>query len=208
MKHLLRMFPKLGLSYRVDKFMKDSFDMIDRNDVPFSQDVEANLKLVLTEEEQKNASLVDEIKRDMVRCFLLYGMIPEEYFLYDCRHEPESYLKTILSYGQKDDYCNRNGWKKYGKAGWKIMGELSDKWSFYNMAKPYFKRDVCRVDSEADIKEIEKFCEKHSRFIAKPRFRANGIGVHVVDLQKSDKSISELIDYYCNLFQRISISIT
>ena len=75
--HLLKRFPKFGLGFRIDKFMKDSFDKIDRNGVPFSEDVESSLKLVLTEEERKNAAIVDEIKRDMVRCFLLYGMIPE-----------------------------------------------------------------------------------------------------------------------------------
>ena len=76
-----------------------------------------------------------------------------------CRHEPESYIKTLLSYGQKDDYCNQSG-LKYGKQGWKIMAELTDKWSFYNMAKPFFKRDVCRVDAEADVnfvKDIANF---------------------------------------------------
>ena len=197
--HLLKRFPKFGLGFRIDKFMKDSFDKIDRNGVPFSEDVESSLKLVLTEEERKNAALVDEIKRDMVRCFLLYGMIPEEYFLYDCRHEPESYIKTLLSYEKKDECCNQSGWERYGKPGWKIIAELSDKWSFYNMAKPYFKRDVCRVDSEADVEEIERFCQKHKRFIAKPRFKANGIGVHVVDMEKFKGGFAELFDHYKRL---------
>ena len=90
-----------------------------------------------------------------------------------------------MSYGQKDDYCNQSG-LKYGKQGWKIMAELTDKWSFYNMAKPFFKRDVCRVDAEADVEEIERFCKKHDRFIAKPRSRANGIGVHIVDMSREE----------------------
>ena len=114
--------------------MKHSMHKNDRNEVPFIEDVESSLKLVLTEEELKNPKLVEKTKRDMVRCYLLYGLIPEEYFLYDCRHESESYIKTLLSYGQKDEYCNQSGLKNYGKPGWKIMAELTDKWSFYKMA--------------------------------------------------------------------------
>ena len=70
---LIKRFPKFGLSFRIDKFMKKSFDKNDRNGVPFSEDVDANLKLVLTDEERKNARLVEKIKRDMVKCYLLYG---------------------------------------------------------------------------------------------------------------------------------------
>ena len=196
---LLKRFPQLGLGLRIDKFMRKSYHKKDRNEIPFSEDVEASLKLVLTDEEQKDSGLVEKIKRDMVKCYLLYGMIPEEYFLYDCRHESDSYIKTILSYEQKDFYCNEVGLKKYGKAGWKIMAELTDKWSFYNMAKPFFKRDVCRVDDKADVDEIKKFCDKHGRFIAKPRFKANGIGVHIVKLEDYKGGVAELIKHYTQL---------
>ena len=196
---LLKTFPKLGLGFRIDRFMKHSMHKNDRNEVPFIEDVESSLKLVLTEEELKNPKLVEKTKRDMVRCYLLYGMIPEEYFLYDCRHESESYIKTLLSYGQKDEYCNQSGLKNYGKPGWKIMAELTDKWAFYKMAKPFFKRDVCRVDAKADVKEIEKFCGKHNRFIAKPRFRANGIGVHIVDMSTVKGGYAELLEHYKQL---------
>lgn len=196
---LLKTFPKLGLGFRIDRFMKRSMHKNDRNEVPFIEDVESSLKLVLTEEELKNPKLVEKTKRDMVRCYLLYGLIPEEYFLYDCRHESESYIKTLLSYGQKDEYCNQSGLKNYGKPGWKIMAELTDKWSFYKMAKPFFKRDVCRVDAKADVEEIEKFCEKHNRFIAKPRFRANGIGVHIVDMSTVKGGCLELLEHYKQL---------
>ena len=183
----------------MNKFTKKSFHKNDRNGVPFSEDVESTLKLVLADEERKDSSLVEKTKRDMVRCFLLYGMIPEEYFLYGCRHESESYLKTILSYEQKDSCCNEVGLKKYGKPGWKIMAELGDKWSFYNMAKPFFKRDVCRADSKADVGEIKNFCEKHNRLVAKPRFKANGIGVHIVTLEEYKGEVDELIKHYTQL---------
>ena len=194
----LEAFPKFGLRFRIDKFMRNSYDKDDRNGVPFREDVEACLKLVLSDEERKNVGLVEKTKRDMVRCFLVYGMIPEEYFLFDCRHESESYLKTILSYEQKDKYCNQAGWK-CGKPGWKIKAELSDKWSFYNLAKPFFKRDVCRVDGKADTAEIEKFCQKHTRFVVKPRSKANGIGVHIVDMNDYKGNVEELFRHYIQL---------
>ena len=50
---LLKKFPKLGLSLRIDKFMKSSINKIDRNGVSFGEDIDSNLKLVLTEEERR-----------------------------------------------------------------------------------------------------------------------------------------------------------
>ena len=49
---LLKKYPKFGLGFRINRFMKNSIHKIDRNEVPFSEDVESSLKLVLTEEER------------------------------------------------------------------------------------------------------------------------------------------------------------
>lgn len=192
----MKVFPKLELSYRIDKFLENSFDSEDWNGVPFSKDYGENIRLILSEEEQKDAKLVESIKRDMVKYYLLYGITPDEFLLYDCRNKSEKYVKTILSRCYKDKCCFNNGKEEFGKSGGEIIAELKDKWMFYNMAKPFFKRAVCRVDADADFAELEDFCAKHRRFIAKPRFASSGIGVHVVDLQSNMMGSKELFEYY------------
>ena len=66
------------------------------------------------------------------------------------------------------------------------------------MAKPYFKRDVCKVDYE-DYNSVKTFCEKHKKFIAKPRNSSCGIGVHSVDMGNFDNDVKKVFDYYNNL---------
>ena len=81
--------------------------------------------------------------------------------------------------------------------------QLKDKWQFYNLAKPYFKRDVCRVEMDSDLAGIEAFCSKHRRFIAKPRFSSSGIGVHVIDLDNDTSIINKDAKSLLEHFQKI-----
>lgn len=191
-------FPRLGLNYRMNRFLRKRMNEKDHNGIPFAKDAEDVMKTFLTQSELEDEVFVNRIKKDMVRCYLLYGLTPDEYFLHDCRHADDEYLKTILSRNYKDSLCNFSAIKTFSNPH-KVSGELRDKWVFYQLAKPFFKRDVCKVDKTVKLSEIEDFCEKHTRFIAKPRKSSSGIGVHIVDLNQIKRSCAELLNYYCNL---------
>lgn len=109
-------------------------------------------------------------------------------------HKDEAFRKNILSRHLKDkcciDYLGKD-WKLY-------FNQLKDKWSFYELAKPYFKRDVCKVTDE-DWNSVKEFCEKHKKFIAKPRSSSCGIGVHSVDMERFDNDVKKVFEYYKNL---------
>lgn len=191
-------FPKLCLSCRIKHFLKKRYKDKDANGIPFCDDANENMKTFLSEMELADKDLIEKIKYDMVRCYLLYGITPDEYFLHNCRQESEDYLKTILSRCYKQGICHLTA-IKHLQSDNKIASELTDKWRFYQLAKPYFKRDVCRVDKNTSLSEVEEFCGKHNRFIVKPRLASCGIGVHIVDLQKVEGGIVELMNHYINL---------
>ena len=189
-RFVVNVFPSLGLNYRINHFTKKTWNTIDYNGIPFSKDADENINTFLTREERENPALVEKIKRDMVKVYLLYGLTPDEFFLHDCRHASKEYIDSLLSRQRKDQIILKTGVS---------IKDLKDKWTFYQMAKDFFKRDACRVDDEADIRDIEIFIKKHNRFIAKPRFASCGIGVHVIDLQKEPMTANSLLEHYQRL---------
>lgn len=190
--------PKLFLKLRIKRFIKRRYTLVDANGIPFCDDVSENMKTFLTEDEVSNKEVVEKLKVDMVKCYLLYGITPDEYFLHNCCNESDDYLKTILSRCYKQGFCRWIAMTHF-QSDKKIASELTDKWRFYQLAKPFFKRDVCRVDKDAKLSDVEDFCNKHSRFIAKPRLASCGIGVHIVDMQSINGGATELLNHYKNL---------
>ena len=169
--------PERCINFRTRRFLKNKMHEEDPNKKPFIEDFEENCKISLSEEEWNDKKLVSELKEDCVRCFLLYEITPDEYFMHDFRHKPEEYRRSILSRWRKTEIC----WYGMGKEARKYSNQLNDKWIFYTMAKDFFKREVHKVSKES-FEELVDFCEKHPRFVAKPRNSSCGIGVQIVDV--------------------------
>lgn len=185
-------FPYFAIKSRTKRFEKRKLDQKNHNGIVFREDINNNFQTFLTKEELADKAYVEKITDDIVSCYILYGIAPDEYFLHDFRNKSKSYRETILSRKRKDDlYC-----KYLGRDTRKYFMQLKDKWQFYNLTKKYFKRDVCRVELDSDLPAIEEFCQKHKRFIAKPTLASSGIGVHIVDLQKEPRDAKNLLEYY------------
>ena len=188
-------YPYFAINFRTWFFVKTRLGKINHNGKIFRDDIAENFSTFLTNEELSDKSYTDNLTKDLVRCYIVYGITPDEYFMHDFRHKDDEYRMSILSRKRKDDiYC-----RYLGRDLYKYFMELKDKWKFYELTKPYFKRDVCRVENDSDLSSIEYFCRKHSRFIAKPRLASSGIGVHVVDLQTTPKTAKELLEHYQKL---------
>ncbi len=190
---ILSYFPEFLLHYRTRRFMANKMDSLDHNGLVFRDDLNANLKLILPPEDLANPSEVDEFSYDIAKCYVAYGITPDEYLLHDFKNKKTSYRRTILSRKHKDEECV----KQLGKDFLSFFYQLKDKWEFYSITKPFFHRDVVRVDSEADFSLIESFCMKHPVFIAKPRMASSGIGVQKIDCSQWD-SIQSLFVYFCH----------
>lgn len=179
------------LNTRIWLFERYCLDLYDYNGTIFRKDLEDSYNIFLTKEQSLNHKFMSKLLKDVIRCYILYYITPDEYFLHDLMHKDEAFRKNILSRHLKDIYCIESlgkDWKFY-------FNQLKDKWSFYELAQAYFKRDVCRVTDE-DWNSVKEFCKKHKKFIAKPRNSSCGIGVHSVDMEKFDNDIKKVFDYY------------
>lgn len=192
-------FPLFALKSRTRNFRKRKMDKKDHNGIPYGEDLQINLKNSLKPEELADKEYVERLTNDIVSCYILYGITPDEYFQQEFQNKSRDFRKTILSRKRKDDLCC----KYLGRDTRKYFMQLKDKWQFYNLAKPYFKRDVCRVEMDSDLAGIEAFCSKHRRFIAKPRFSSSGIGVHVIDLDNDTSIINKDAKSLLEHFQKI-----
>ena len=190
---ILLCWPEFLLRYRTRCFMARKMDSLDHNGLVFRDDLNANLKLILPPEDLANPSVVDGFSHDIAKCYVAYGITPDEYLLHDFKNKKTSYRRTILSRKHKDEECV----KQLGKDFLSFFNQLKDKWEFYSITKPFFHRDVVRVDSGADFSLIESFCMKHPVFIAKPRMASSGIGVQKIDCSQWD-SIQSLFVYFCH----------
>ncbi len=190
---LLRKCPKLGLSIRVNHFINSSMNQVDYNGNIFKDDLEEQYSKYLTDTERKEKKYIRWLTKDVVKCYLLYKITPDEYFMHDLRHKEEGYKANILGFAMKDSLCIQacgSHFKEY-------YNQLKDKWEFYQIAKPYFKRAVCRIHDESDFAAFESFCHSFNRFIVKPNGSCSGKGIHLVDLQKNEYGgIRELFDHY------------
>ena len=175
------LFPHFCLNRRVEHFLANDMEKKDHNAIVYRKDIEDNFSANLTEEELSDKVLIERLTKDNIKSYLLYGITPDEYFLYEFRKKSDAERSEILSRKRRDDLVCRN----LGYDTREYFNQLKDKWIFYSLAKPYFKRDVCRVQEESDWPAVEEFCSKHTRFIAKPRLESSGIGVHVVDLSQN-----------------------
>lgn len=144
----------------------------------------------LTEVERGDDELKSYLTKDIVKSYLLYGVNPEEYFLHGFRNLSDVQRKTYLPKALKDQLVI----KQIGEKSDKAFVELKDKYEFYKLAKPYFKRDACSLKSRNDYSAFKMFVEKHNRFIAKPikgRYGSNTSIYNIADFNGGAEFIFE-----------------
>lgn len=112
---------------------------------------------------------------DIISSFLLYSISPAEYSMYRFHernaHERDSYVGDY----ELDLACATT-------QSWETFKKLRDKWTFYRLTKPYFRRDVCAVYSERDMHSFVQFAQRHRRFFFKANNTAFGRGCRIVDV--------------------------
>ena len=59
--------------------------------------------------------------------------------------------------------------------------EIEDKWGFYQLAKPFFKREAIRVQSTADWDVFKSMALRVKHLILKPNTMALGTGIYAAD---------------------------
>lgn len=180
-----RLFPNIYLKYRENHF--DTSIVIYKKksyksflDEAF-QDFRPN---ILPSERVK-------LEHEILHAFLKDGTRPDEFFLYHFDTKGESERQEYLTQASKD----RLLLSYYNGDVNNTIGVLRDKYSFYQMAKEYFKRDVVLVSKETDnFDEFTDFCKKHPKFIAKEVDGGCGVGIKMVDVNTYGSTEEAYVD--------------
>lgn len=114
------------INMRIWLFKRNCLDLSDYNGTIFRTDLEESYQTFLSKNELSDKKYMNIILNDIIRCYLIYYITPDEYFLHDLMHKDLNYRKTILSRRLKDKYCI-----DYLGKNWKFYFEqLKDKWAF------------------------------------------------------------------------------
>lgn len=112
---------------------------------------------------------------------------PLEYFLFDFKNKTKKERKDYITDIEKDMYCN----KYVGHSQFEV---LMNKWEFYSLMKPYYKREAILLDNNSSPDEFYRFVDKHKKVIAKPNKGSFGMNTFIMD-----SSISDIRNEYGNL---------
>ena len=127
----------------------------------------------------------EQITKDIVRCYVLYGITPSDYFLFgfntiNTKHRQR---KTFVSDELKDrTLINKEGWNNYL--------ELSDKYAFYEKAKAFYGRKLFAFDEKTDKESFSQFVVSVKDLFIKPNGGSYGQGAFVVLCNNSDEANS------------------
>lgn len=116
------------------------------------------------------------IKKDIKSCYLKYKISPTEYFLFNFQNLSSAERETYLS--------DKTIYMTMGKTvGRKLHDEqLENKYNFYQLTKPYFKRKAVLVGSKNDWKLFWDFASEFHDIIVKPNASACGHGIHIAHI--------------------------
>ena len=127
-------------------------------------------------------------KSDLLASYILYGIDPEEYFLYDFPSLKHDERRCFLS-----DRERKFGCKKI--LNWNTYYELKEKDVFYKLTSQYFNREVCIVKKETDFKNFQEFIRKQPRFFAKPNNGTFGLEAEIINISDFDEE-KDLFQYF------------
>lgn len=146
----------------------------------FDSSIKSAMLKYLSPKELEDERFVKKIRKDIIKCYRRYKCLPSEYFLFNFRNLTDYEKSTYVT----DTYINSTltqvvGRKSHDK-------QLNDKWNFYCLMKPYFKRKVFRVDNKTDYDSFKKFVLEVKHIIAKPNDESVGSGIRVFHINTVD----------------------
>lgn len=129
------------------------------------------------------SNLVNEIIQDNI----IYGISPEEFFLYNFRYITDKDKKTFVP---KKEY--RKTISNSLDKSW--VRNYNSKYNCYLIFKEYFKRDAIKVENFDDYDIFKEFVSKHKKYIIKVIDGSLGANVSVVNVNEND-SVKNLFFY-------------
>lgn len=150
-----------------------------------------NCEYFLSKDQLADNKYMDGIIKDIVKSYYLYGTNANEYFCYKFPQRSHRERSTYLPRRKKDLLLIKQMHGQYQY----FLDQIKDKNVFYEIAKPFFGRDACRIESIEDLKPFVSFAAKHSRFIAKPTRGGCGKGIEIIALKDYERKVEKVFDY-------------
>lgn len=114
----------------------------------------------------------------MVRDYLYFGVTPKEFVLFDFLHKSFWQKSTFLPDQLKDKLSiQATGLEKFKR-------DLQDKYHFYELLSPFFKRKLLKLDSHTSFEDFDKFCKEQARIFIKPLDASYGKGASKFEYSK------------------------
>ena len=151
----------------------------------------AAMEIFLDDDQKKDKQLCKDIEKEVIKCFLLNHMSPNEFFQYHL------YKKNLMEREQwLSDY---ERWtvlhQRYKQS---IHDEINEKVHFYGMAKDYFKREVCEVSDNTSPEQFADFTTRHPDIFVKPMegfYGKQTYKLHVKDEDEAKEVWQRLSDH-------------
>lgn len=145
------------------------------------------LPTYLSSQEINDKSNLKHLVRLAIKSNLLFGFKPHEFFMYDLAEKKVSEWGTYLA--EKDRVGTLH--KFFGK---ELKAQLRDKWLFYQLAKPFFKREIFHFTKDTTLEEFASFVNRIKHVFCKPADGHMGMGVERFDVE-SEADAKNLFDH-------------
>ena len=117
----------------------------------------------------------NKLIRVLVYCHQRYLISPEEYFRFsfDSINTTHYLRKEFLAEDMMNYLLIKN-------EGMECCDELEDKYGLYLKLKPYYKREICKIETEKDYDKYVDFICRHESYFVKPNSSSCGRGCYKV----------------------------
>ncbi len=179
----------LPLALKSIAFKKRMMDTICGYDKPFRVMLNEAFDTYLPENERNDQALIHKLTDDIIKCWLQYKALPYEYFLFNFRKRNASErweFETDMD--RIDTLCKITPPQVF-------VEEIKNKYNFYLLTKPYFKRNAIKIDKQSSVDEFVDFIHKHGSVFIKPLDTSKGEGIRsfaYIDDESSRHCFSEL----------------
>lgn len=170
------------VSYRARIYSNEFFDRTLQlkmyNGESYADALVVALDTYLTEAERRDKKELSLTVRDAIKSNLLFGFKPHEFFMYDLADKSVSEWSEYLAEKDRVSTLHR-------EFGLELKAQLRDKWLFYQLAKPYFKREIFHLTSETVLGEFISFAQRMGHLFCKPTDGHMGIDVYRYDIDNN-----------------------
>lgn len=136
------------------------------------------IEIYLPESVRKDRKELKTIVTDAIKSNLIFGFKPHEFFMYDLADKKVKEWAEYLAERDRVGTLHR-------EFGLELKKQLRDKWVFYQLAKPYFKREIFHLTVEVEIDDFVNFVKRIRHIFCKPTDGHMGIGIYRYDVDEN-----------------------